>query len=592
ENNLVKMSWNFDSGQLKPTEFVSKIDGTTLDLSDVEIFSVTLVRSPHPERRVVKASEMTLTGPVTLKRIEGQADSTRLADRQNGWQLEANLQLAENGIKVTWKAILRDGSSYVRQIVALNAEEDPVEIVEFVLFEGKVPEAQVAGRVEGSPIVSDHMFFGIENPASESSVSESGMARCSYPFFNAVDETPFTLSAVIGVYPEGQLRRGFLYYLERERACPYRPFLQHNNGERIGEEYYALVEQDKIDEAAEYRAHQEELWRFGIRGTGEALKQRGVTLASYVHVYEWDNESLVWQFHNGYPNGFASILKDIREYQSELGVWLSPWGGYAGRRFRRADGPKQGLEINQQLNATAFSLAAPRYNARFRAATNNMIKDYSVNYFKFDGFGDLVDALGVGEYRSDFEALWRLMEELRQRRPDIFINTSTGTWPSPFWLIQSDAIWRGGADTGIFGAKGSLRQQWMTFRDAEVHNRVLVNGPLYPISSLMIHGLMINKGGRVQTFNEQDVINEIYSFFATGVNLQELYIDPEIMTESQWDALAEAALWSARNSDVLADVHWVGGDPANLEVYGWGAWSESKAVLSLRNPDDKAATVT
>ena len=135
----------------------------------------------------------------------------------------------------------------------------------------------------------------------------------------------------------------------------------------------------------------------------------------------------------------------------------------------------------------------------------------------------------------------------------MFINPSSGTWASPFWLLRADSIWRGGGDTGIAGAKGSERQQWITYRDFEVHNRVLVNGPLYPISSLMIHGIMINSGGRVKTFDEPDMVDEIRSFFASGVNLQELYITPELMTPAAWDALAEAANWSRANADMLAD---------------------------------------
>lgn len=34
----------------------------------------------------------------------------------------------------------------------------------------------------------------------------------------------------------------------------------------------------------------------------------------------------------------------------------------------------------------------------------------------------------------------------------------------------------------------------------------------------------------------------------------------------------------------MADIHWVGGDPAKGEIYGYAAWSPDKAVLMLRNP--------
>ncbi len=71
-----------------------------------------------------------------------------------------------------------------------------------------------------------------------------------------------------------------------------------------------------------------------------------------------------------------------------------------------------------------------------------------------------------------------------------------------------------------------------------------------------------------------------------------MYITPELLTEKNWDVLAEAARWSRTNADVLKDTHWVGGDPAWLQVYGWAAWSQGKSVLVLRNPSDKAQEIT
>ena len=44
----------------------------------------------------------------------------------------------------------------------------------------------------------------------------------------------------------------------------------------------------------------------------------------------------------------------------------------------------------------------------------------------------------------------------------------------------------------------------------------------------------------------------------------------------------------ARTPAVLKDTHWVGGDPRWLQVYGWASWTPEKAILTLRNPSDKA----
>ena len=278
-------------------------------------------------------------------------------------------------------------------------------------------------------------------------------------------------------------------------------------------------------------------------------------------------------------------------------VWLSPWGGYPGRGIRFEHGQKQGFE----KGPNGLTLAGPRYYARFRTACVNMVRNYRVNYFKFDGFGAGNNKLGPEANKSDVEALLRLIAELREIDPNLFINPSTGSWPSPFWLRYADSIWRQGSDTGVSG-KGSDRQKWITYRDGEICHGVLDKSPLYPISSLMIHGVFVNRlplfGNPYDaslprpTYEASEIVAEIRSFFGTGTNLQELYIEPSLMTAETWDALAEAAKWSRANSDVFVDTHWIGGDPAKGEVYGWASWSSRKGMLTLRNPSDQPAKIT
>ncbi len=96
------------------------------------------------------------------------------------------------------------------------------------------------------------------------------------------------------------------------------------------------------------------------------------------------------------------------------------------------------------------------------------------------------------------------------------------------------------------------------------------------------HGLPQERGG---------LVADIRAFFASGTNCQELYITPSLLDAEAWDALAEAARWSRDNADVLVDTHWVGGDPAKGDVYGWASWSARKAILALRNPRDAPGAI-
>ncbi|MGB9028860.1 MAG: enterotoxin, partial [Acidobacteriaceae bacterium] len=57
-----------------------------------------------------------------------------------------------------------------------------------------------------------------------------------------------------------------------------------------------------------------------------------------------------------------------------------------------------------------------------------------------------------------------------------------------------------------------------------------------------------------------------------------------------WDILAKAARWSRDHATILQDVHWIGGDPGELQVYGWAAWSPHGWIVTLRNPSTQPQT--
>ena len=601
-NDVLRMTWRVADASLRPLSIEDRIAGTTLAMQQAECFQLVLANTPLPGTRVVRASELHILGTPTLEEIPAHAQSVRLADRQAGQEIVVKLFSADRAMEVDWRAVLRDGSNYVQQVITCHTTGRELELAEVVVWDLAVPGAEVRGIVDGSPVVAGNMFFAAEHPMSKSRLLAASDAAagprftCSYEVHGGLrsgPERPFR--ALVGVTPPGQLRRGFLYYLERERAQPYRPLLHYNNGSEIGAEYWSRRTFGTPEEAASFRRSQQQVWLDTIEAFGrELVQQRQVVVDSFAHDHEWDDENLVWQFHEGYPDGFRPAQQVAEKFGSHVGVWLSPSGGYPGKEFRLATGAKQGFETFRN----GLTLAGPRYFARVRAACEGMIEQYGVNYFKFDGFGAGNNQPGAADCASDVEALLDLIVLLRKKKPDVFINPSTGSWPSPFWLLYCDSIWRQGADTNLQG-KGSARQRWTTYRDGQILHGTLARGPLYPVNSLMIHGVFINhlplEGNPYDpanprpTYDEREITAEIRSFFGTGVNLQEMYIAPDLMTPRTWDVLAEAARWARRNADVLVDTHAIGGDPLAGEVYGWAAWTPEKAIVSLRNPDDRPA---
>ena len=219
-----------------------------------------------------------------------------------------------------------------------------------------------------------------------------------------------------------------------------------------------------------------------------------------------------------------------------------------------------------------------------------------MNQFKFDGTGNASQVFPGSIFDSDFSAAIHLIEMLRRQDPNIYINVSTGTLPSPFWLRYSDDVWRGGDDYNFDGV-GSTRQKWITYRDEQTYRNIVEGGPLFPLNSLMLHGIIYAE--KVDYTNlprltgspadlDPDLVDEIHSYFGSGTQLQELYVTPSLLTSKDWDVLAETARWSRANAAVLNDTHWIGGDPGKLEVYGWASWNRQKGIVVLRNPSDRA----
>jgi hypothetical protein len=364
--------------------------------------------------------------------------------------------------------------------------------------------------------------------------------------------------------------------VSRERPRPYFPFLHYNSWYDIAWSDRKMNEAQCLEVIADY---------------GRALvEKRGVRLDSLVFDDGWDDNRTLWRFHDGFPNGFESLQEAATRYGTNVGVWLSPWGGYStAKKERLAYGKTQGFEITDR----GFSLAGPKYYARFFDACARMVRDFGVNYFKFDGIGAGNGLAGAGrELGSDIDAMLRLITDLRDLRPGLYFNVTTGTWPSPYWLWYGDSIWRNGRDCSFHG-EGSMRQQWITYRDMITYRMIVRRAPLYPINSLMNQGICYAQLGTATKMQNEldDIVDEIDMLFAGGTQCQELYVTADLMTPDMWDALARAATWSKQNADVLVDTHWVGGDPGEGQVYGYASWAPRLGILVLRNPGLKRQSI-
>ncbi|MFZ0638385.1 MAG: hypothetical protein WAN33_05390 [Candidatus Acidiferrales bacterium] len=511
--------------------------------------------------------KMRLLGAPKIEILVAQPHAARFSERLPGRAVSASFEDAQHGLRAAWRAILRKGSHYIRQEIEFSSMKENLPITEVTMLDLRVAGAKVTGSVNGSPVTSGTWFLGFEHPLSQSSV-EAGRLRCTLARQLPLEHgRSASYSSVIGATAPGQLRRDFLRYVERERAHPYRTFLHYNSWYDLG--YFTPYDQAGTLDV--------------IRAFGEELHvKRGVHLDSFLFDDGWDNHKSLWDFNSGFPNGFTPVKAAAAKFGAAPGIWLSPWGGYDGPRKERLEyGKQQGYEEN----SGGFVLSGPRYFRRFREVCLKMVRTYGINQFKFDGTGNASTVFPGSEFDSDFAAMISLIGDLRAAEPDLYVNLTTGTYPSPFWLRYADSIWRDGDDHSFAGV-GSNRQQWITYRDSATYQYVVRRGPLYPLNSLMLHGLIYARyAEKLGDDPGHDFPDEIHSYFGTGTQLQEMYVTHSLLSDSDWNTLAEAARWSRRNADILVDTHWLGGDPAHSEVYGWASWSPRGAIVTLRNPD-------
>jgi len=525
-------------------------------------------------------------GPTTPQPLK--PGSSKAADRLPGREFRVELEDPSGKIRITWAAILREGANYIRQEVTIRSPHQNLALSQIGLIDAVIPGAAVSGQVKGSPVTagtssvgtsfSNTWFLGFEHPLSDCRVRGS-RATCWL-----ARELPMqagqsvTYSSVIGVTRPGQMRRDFLNYLELERAHPYRTFLHYNS-------WYDLGYFDRYNESSAVA----EVESFGE----ELTKKRGVKLDSFLFDDGWDDPTTLWKFNPGFPDGLTKVAQTAATYGAAPGIWLSPWGGYEKPKEQRLASARANPETqNFETNEGGFALSGPNYYRYFLKTCVDLIAKYGINQFKFDGTGNANEVIKGSQFDSDFDAAIHLIGELREKKPELYINLTTGTYPSPFWLRYADSIWRGGDDHSFAGV-GTDRQRWITYRDSQTYRWVVEEGPLFPMNSLMLHGMIFARyAERLSTDPGHDFPDEVHSYFGTGTQLQEMYITPSLLSSDDWDVLAEAAKWSRDNAQTLKDSHWIGGDPARLEVYGWASWSHEKAILTLRNPSDQPQDFT
>ena len=561
---------------------------------DTELFKVLL-----GDGKTITASEMKLEDVKMVTLAENPSAATASL-RYAGKALEARFTYKE--LSIVWRAVLRNGSHYLRTEMDIQAAKDlpmkGIVAMNYLVAKNSAYTApEVVGNTRGAILASNHIFAGLETPMGLNSSKDEGNATHIEGLWRRNTTLKagktWNISSVVGLVAPNQLRRSFLAYSERERAVAWRPYpvyiswyelnIDRNNAQAPSYKGNMTVEQC-ADVVSHWKTHFYDKYQMAPK--------------AFVWDDGWDQYG-TWTFNPNFPNGFDEPANEAKKMGTGIGAWLGPVGGYGqSGEYRRAYWRSKG---GMQLSNEDY------YNFFIRCCTN-MIDRYDFRFFKFDGISAQASAIGPDEGtrgEENAEAIISIERAVRQKRPDIFLNTTVGTWASPFWFHFTDAVWRQEGDYGEAGDQGTDRERWITYRDRLVYQNFIQRSPVCPINTLMTHGFILSRWGAVSKNMDYDgIVREMRCAFACGSGMVELYNDYKLMDEIKdnqgnagalWKDLAECIKWQQEQADVLPDAHWVGGNPwdgKKANVYGWAAWNGKKSVLTLRNPSTSAQTFT
>jgi len=559
-----------------------------------ELFKVLL-----GDGKTITASEMKLEDVKMVTLAENPSAATASL-RYAGKALEARFKYEE--LSIVWRAVLRNGSHYLRTEMDIQAAKDlpmkGIVAMNYLVAKNSAYTApEVVGNTRGAILASNHIFAGLETPMGLNSSKDEGNATHIEGLWRRNTTLKagktWNISSVVGLVAPNQLRRSFLAYSERERAVAWRPYpvyiswyelnIDRNNAQAPSYKGNMTVEQC-ADVVSHWKTHFYDKYQMAPK--------------AFVWDDGWDQYG-TWTFNPNFPNGFDEPANEAKQMGTGIGAWLGPVGGYGqSGEYRRAYWRSKG---GMQLSNEDY------YNFFIRCCTN-MIDRYDFRFFKFDGISAQASAIGPDEGtrgEENAEAIISIERAVRQKRPDIFLNTTVGTWASPFWFHFTDAVWRQEGDYGEAGDQGTDRERWITYRDRLVYQNFIQRSPVCPINTLMTHGFILSRWGAVSKNMDYDgIVREMRCAFACGSGMVELYNDYKLMDEIKdnqgnagalWKDLAECIKWQQEQADVLPDAHWVGGNPwdgKKANVYGWAAWNGKKSVLTLRNPSTSEQTFT
>ena len=498
------------------------------------------------------------------------------------FRLEMSYRVDSAAFYVHRRISIRDtisGLNYLRRIWALNATlKGRYSVVKDGGFGQPVALVGVRGGCS---------FWGLEYPASENSVhAHDGKVRikCGEEFGKRIGKS-WTRShwVVEGLAPGKYVKLWFMKYVKRIRVVPAEPYTLYNTWYDLRSPRYPGITSDHI-------MNQTNIMRIIDLLRQNMIEKHGIKLNAFVLDDGWDKYESDWKLRaSTFPNGLKPIVDDLKKTNTTLGLWLGPVGGYSFRNLRVDWMKAHGFEtVGNEL-----CLGGKHYSQLFKKRVVDFAKDDGVGYYKWDGIQfscsqpDHGHPVGIYSRDAILDTLINISRAVRKANPKAYLNITSGTWLSPWWVKYANQIWMQGGDYGYADVPSiSPRDAAMTYRDLVLYDDFKTYDLWFPIANLMTHGIIKGSLNQLGGSNEplDRFTNEAVLYFARGVSMWELYVSPDILTNGEWNAISKSILWAKNRFPILSNTEMIGGDPGKREAYGYVHFKGSEGIVAARNP--------
>jgi hypothetical protein len=533
--------------------------------------------------------------PVMFTKKDFRLASMKTPDEGGGVQeLELTFKGVNHPLEVKLIYRLEPGAFYVKRQLAVRDPESGNHFLRWLwprrgVLYGEVTILKAGGFGVPSAVQTADAgaFFGLEYPAAENLLIPAGEGKTKIRTgqemgIKITDNWIKSEWTVAGLTPDRHVKRWFNRYLDSVRVAPLRPYLLYNTWYDVRSPEYTKRPEDVMNGA--------NLLRIIADFKREMFEKRGLKLDAFVLDDGWDIYKSDWVLRgNEFPDGLKPIVEALETMGTDLGMWFGPIGGYSYRKWRIEWMKEHGYEAEDDQ----LCLAGTNYHKLFKKRTTDFVRHDGVAYFKWDGIQfscsepDHGHPVGIYSRRAVMEAVKDLCAAVREINPDMYLNITSGTWLSPWWMKYANMIWMQGHDYGYANVPSiSKRDAAITYRDVVLYEDYGIHDSWFPISNLMTHGII--KGHLQKLGGEAEPLDKFTDnailYFARGVSMWELYISPNLLTDGEWDAVGKSIRWARDRFDVLRHTEMIGGNPGNREPYGYAHFYKKRGIVVVRNP--------